>query len=353
MGKRDYYEVLGVKKNATDSELKKQFRRLSKEYHPDKQVGKSDSDRSAAEEKFKEINEAYNILSDKDKRMRYDQFGHDLGPDRGGGPTEEDIDNIFNDFLNRTGRGQKPQGVPPIAISINLNLKEIFNGGVKKIKYDVNRICQHCKGEMYVSSEGGKKDTCTTCHGSGYVQIRRGPMLFTQSCPSCNGSGHKIINGCKVCNATGFTKFQETVEVEIPKGVPTGANMVFDNKGNEAIIDGKRIIGKLVVYFQQMPDKDFIRDGNDLHCVLNVPIYDCILGEEVSVTSIDQKSRKFKLKVGTESEEVYRLKGIGMPIINTNNYGDLYVHIKHIMPKTLTNEEIKLLKEIREKHNNE
>lgn len=349
MDRRDYYEVLGVKKNATDSELKKQFRKLSKEYHPDKQVGQSDDTRAAAEEKFKEINEAYNVLSDKDKRMRYDQFGHNLGADRGYGPSEQDIDDMLKDFLSGTGRAHKPQGPPPITFSISLTLKEMFTGVTKKFKYDVDRVCKHCNGDRYVASEGGTKDVCSTCHGSGYVQIRRGPMLFTQTCPSCNGVGNKITNGCKVCNATGFSKVPETVEIEIPKGVPSGASITIPNKGNELIVNGKSIIGHLTIYVQQAPDKDFTRDDNDLHCILNVSVYDCILGGEVSVKSIDDKNRKFNLKVGTEADETYRLSGVGMPIMNTDNFGDLYVHIKHIMPKTLNDEEIKLLKEIKEK----
>lgn len=351
MGKRDYYEVLGVKKDATDSELKKQFRKLSKEYHPDKQINQSDEAKAIAEDKFKELNEAYGILSDKEKRTKYDQFGHNLGAGRGYSSNQPDIDDMFKEFVNGFGRQQKPQGPPPITFSIKLTLKEVFSGTTKRFKYEVNRVCSHCNGDKFVPSEGGKKDICTTCHGNGYVQVRKGPMLFTQTCPACNGVGHKITNGCKICNSTGFKKVEESIEVTTPKGIPFGANMTFANKGNEMIIDGKSVIGNLIVYIQLGDDNEFIRQNNDLHYVLNVSIFDCILGEEVTVKTIDDKKKKFSLKIGTESGEKFRLVGMGMPIMNTNDFGDLYVHIKHIMPTKLSDEQIKLLKEIKENNN--
>lgn len=351
MDKRDYYEVLGVQKNASDSEIKKQYRKLSKQFHPDTQIGKTEGEKQIAENKFKEINEAYEVLSDKDKRQKYNQFGHSLGNNKGFYDQTDDLDEFVKNFQRR-GFGafdqQAPQGPPPLKVSINLTLKEMFNGATKKFKYKVNRVCSHCKGEKYLTSEGGKKNICAQCHGTGSIQSRRGPMLFTQTCPACGGVGHSIVNGCKTCNSTGFEKIDETIEVITPKGVPNGSYMAFNQKGNEYIINNTSMIGDLIVFFNQIPDETFIRNGDDLHQILNVSIYDCILGNEVVFKTIDDKKHKFKLRIGTESDGQFRLGGLGMPVLNTNNYGDLYVHIKHIMPTKLNDEEIQLLTKLKE-----
>ena len=348
--KRDYYKVLGVNKNASQEDIKKSFKKLAVKYHPDKQVNKTEDEKIKSEESFKEINEAYEILSNKEKREIYNQFGHDMGRSQNNGFSQDDINefmkahaNMFDPF----GKNQRQQGPPQIKVTINLSLTELFTGVNKTFKYKVNRLCSHCKGEKFVESEGGKKDICTSCNGTGVIQRINGNMMFSQTCPVCGGIGEKITNGCKTCNASGYEKVEETIEVNIPKGAPKGAYISFPNKGNEMMINGKSLIGDLIVIINELPDTKFIREENDLHIQVSVPIYDCLLGEDINVETIDNKKHKFKLKVGTESDEKFRLNGLGMPIMNTSTFGDLYVHIKHIMPKKLTDSEIKLLKKIK------
>lgn len=346
MNKRDYYEVLGVQKNATDSEIKKQYRKLSKQYHPDTQIGKTDEEKLIAENAFKEISEAYDILSDKDKRQRYDQFGHSLGSNQMH-YDDVNLEDIINSFKEHVwGRQKSPNGAP-MKLSINLTLKEIFNGAVKKIKYKTNHVCSHCNGEKYVPAEGGVKEVCSQCKGKGILGVRQGPMLFSQTCTTCNGSGYIIKNGCKVCNSTGFTKFEEYLEITVPKGIPDNSYITFTGKGNEYLINNSRVIGDLIVFFNQIPDSTFIRNGNDLHQEVRVSIYDCLLGSEIMVNTIDDKKYKLKLKVGTNSEQQFRLTGLGMPILNNNNKGDMYIHIHHIIPTEITQEQIELLTKLK------
>lgn len=349
--KRDYYEVLGVNKNASESEIKKSFKKLAVKYHPDKQVNKTEVEKIKSEESFKEINEAYDILSNKEKREKYDRFGHDMGKSQYNGFSQDDINEFMKahaSMFDQFGRNQRQQGPPQTQIKINLTLIELYTGVNKTFKYKVNRLCSHCKGEKFIESEGGKKNVCSTCNGSGVIQRINGNMIFSQTCPSCGGIGEKIVNGCKKCNSTGYEKVEETIEVNIPKGAPIGAYINFPNKGNEVIINGKSLIGDLVVIINELPDNKFIREENDLHLQMMVPIYDCLLGEDINFETIDNKKHKFKLKVGTESDEIFRLNGLGMPIMNTNSFGDLYIHIKHIMPKKLKESEIKLLKKLKE-----
>lgn len=349
----NYYEILEL----TDSDktlnekeflkkLKSNYRRLSKLYHPDMQQKKTDDEKHKAEELFKKINYANDILSDKDKRQKYDQFGPDLGANRGYGSASPDINDFINNFMGN-GFGQQQNNPPPINITINISLIDIFNGTTKKFKYKVNRSCSHCHGDKFVASEGGSKNMCASCHGTGFVQTRRGPMLFNQTCPTCGGIGSQITNGCKVCHSTGVEKIEETVEVNIPKGVPDGSYISFAGKGNEYLINGKKVIGDLFVYTQQIPDEKFTKRGNDLHCYLDVSIYDCLLGESVTISTIDNKKRKFNLKIGTNAGEQFRLTGLGMPIINTSEYGDLFVHVKHIMPTKLNEQEIELINKLK------
>lgn len=340
----DLYELLGVNKNASQNEIKKAYRKKAKEHHPD--VGGDD-------EYFKKISYANEILSDTEKRKLYDQFGHDMGKSVNvGAPTD------LRDFIRRTqeqffGNFQEQQGPPPIRLNVSLTLKEMYDGTNKKFKYNVNRVCSHCNGLKYISSEGGNKEVCQNCNGTGKRMTQEGMMTFIQTCQHCGGTGYIIKNGCKHCNTTGFEKVEQTISIDIPKGIFNGAYINFEGKGNEFIINGKSIIGDLIVVINEIQSSDFIREGDDLHCFLNVPIIDCILGEEITVETIDNKKRKFKLKIGTESDDKFRLPGLGMPIINTNNFGNLYVHIKHKMLKELSEKEIELLNELKKLKENE
>lgn len=356
--KRDYYEVLGLNKNATEAEIKKNFRKLSKQYHPDKMVGKSEKETKDAEEKFKEINEAYTVLSDKEKKQLYDQFGHDMGRSQAGGYGNMNQDDL-QDFINRMhrqsgfdpfnpfGRDQQAQEPQPITVNVTLTLEEIYSGTKKTFKYNVNRKCKHCEGKKYVESEGGKVESCRKCNGVGTIHEQHGNMMFMSTCNHCMGTGKIITNGCKHCGGTGYEKSTETIEIEFPKGIGTNQGIEFNGKGNEVLINGKSIIGSLIVIVREKQHNVFERDGSNIHCILEPSVYDSLLGENVSVKSIDGKEHKFKLNVGTETGEIFRLGGLGMPIMNTNKFGDLLVHIKNKMPKKLTNEEITLLKKLK------
>lgn len=356
--KKDYYEILNVQKNASESDIKKSFRKLSKSYHPDKMVGKTEEEAKKAEEKFKEINEAYSILGNSEKRKLYDQFGHDMGREQnqgfGGGMTEQDFQDLVNNMqresffgfnpFGQNNKGHKPQ---TIVLNAQLTLNEVFNGVNKTFKYSVDRVCKHCNGKTYVESEGGKIENCKKCNGSGYLHTRNGHMMFTMTCQNCNGSGKIITNPCKACNGSGYERVNETIDVSFPKGIESDQGIPFRSKGNERIINGKSIIGDLMVVCKIKEHEIFERDGNDLHCIIEPSIYDAILGEEVTVTTIDRKERKFKLNIGTDTGDVFKLKGLGMPILNSNNFGNLFVHIKNKIPKQLTTEQTKLLKKLK------
>jgi molecular chaperone DnaJ len=351
----DYYEILGVSKDASDSEIKKSYRKLSIKYHPDKQSSKTESEKKEAEDKFKELNEAYSVLKDKEKRQKYDQFGPSMGTNQGFGSGD------INEFMRRAGAdffkgfggfGNQVQMPQVIKLSVILSLKDIYTGVTKKYKYKIDHVCSHCHGKQYVESEGGKKETCKTCNGTGSITSAQGPFMVSRPCPHCGGSGYTIVNGCKKCNGSGYEKIEEIVEVQIPKGVPSGSYITFKNKGNELISNGQVIKGDLIVIIAENNDSSnkFSRDGNDLHIKLDIPIYDCLLGEKATFNTIDDKRRDFKLNVGTESGFKFRFTGAGMPIMNTNSFGDLYVHINQILPKKLSEKETKLIKELKTIH---
>lgn len=355
MDKKDYYEVLGVQKNANESEIKKQYKKLAIKYHPDKQQNKTNSEKIEAEEKFKEINEAYSILSDPDKRSKYDQFGFNMYQNTPGGMSPEDLNEILNRMQNDFNpfRNNQPQGPVPLRIIISLTLKEMYNGVIKKFKYKKYKICTHCNGKKFNESDGGKIDNCPDCNGTGFVSRVQGPMIFRTTCNNCGGSGKIITNGCKHCNSTGYEKIDSTVDVTLPKGIFKGAYISIQNMGNEMLINDTIVIGELLIVVDEIKDENFVREGNDLHCQVEVPIIDCLLGESVNVTTIDNKNHKFKLSVGTKNEANYRLVGMGMPVINTEQYGNLYVHIKHIMPISIDEKGKELLNELKKHITNE
>lgn len=344
MHKKDYYEILGVDRNASSAEIKKQFKKLAKEYHPDKV---KDSEKlSEYENKFKEINEANSVLSDKNKRALYDKFGHSMGMHQsqyGSDDINEIIRNAHESFFGR----QQHNVIQPIIINVGVKLKEMYYGVTKKYKFKANVICGECSGIGYSEANGGSVDDCPVCKGTGVQNTIFGNAIFSRPCPNCSASGKVIKNGCKHCNSTGVVKEEKIVDVEIPKGAFSGMNMVYSGIGNQVIIDGNVVSGDLVVIVNEIGDDSFIRDGVNLHRVVEVPIIDCILGAEVTVESIDGKINKFKINTGTEAGAKFKLSGLGMPKINTNTFGDLHVHIKHIMPKSLSNKEIEVLNEFK------
>lgn len=350
MTKRDYYEVLGVEKTASDDEIKTAYKKLAIKYHPDRNPGDKE-----AEEKFKEAAEAYDTLRDPQKRARYDQFGPEgvngAGGFSGQGMGMDDIFSMFGDiFGGRGGFGgfggqERSYGKPTFKgrdqrLRVELDLNEIVNGTTKKFKIKKDITCDHCHGS---GSEDGKAETCPTCHGSGYV-IRTQRSLFgmmqTQApCPDCYGEGTIIKNKCHECHGEGIKPGEEIVEVKFPPGLQEGMVLTMEGKGGAGRHNG--VNGDLQIIVKEKPDSTLIRDGNNLiyNLLLSVPM--AALGCSVEVPTIDGKA-KITIEPGTQPGTVLRLKGKGIPEVqgyNRGKRGDEVINISVYIPETLTREE--------------
>lgn len=354
MAKRDYYEVLGVNKNASAEEIKKAYRKKAIQYHPDKNPGNKE-----AEEKFKEAAEAYDVLSNPDKRARYDQFGHEgvngsgFGGFGGGqGMSMDDIFSMFGDiFGGRSGfggfggfgssastSGQSRYRGSDLRVKVKLSLKEIANGTTKKFKLKKYVPCSHCHGSGAENSND--IETCSVCHGSGYVSRTQQSifgMMRTQSvCPQCGGEGKVIKNKCKECAGEGITYGEEVVEVKIPAGIAEGMQLSMNGKGNAGKHNG--INGDLLIQIEEEPHPELIRDENDLIYNLLLSIPSAALGSSVEVPTVDGKA-KVKIEPGTQPGKVLRLRGKGLPSVNGYGTGDLLINVSVYIPENLTKEE--------------
>jgi molecular chaperone DnaJ len=361
MAKRDYYEILGVSRNASADEIKKAYRQLAIKYHPDKNPGDK-----AAEEKFKEAAEAYEVLSDPDKKARYDRFGHQgMGGagGRSGGMNMDDIFSQFGDIFGdggpfesffgggRSSGGRRQRVGSNLRIKVKLTLQEIANGVEKKIKVSKQVNCNVCGGT-------GAKDrtsikTCGTCNGSG--QIRRvtqtflGQMATTTTCPTCNGEGTVITATCYNCRGTGLMNGEEIISVNIPAGVSEGMQLSMSGKGNASGKGG--VPGDLIILIEEIEDPVLKRDGNNIIYDLYLNFADAALGTNVEVPTVDGKA-KLKIEPGTQAGKVLRLRGKGLPDINSRSYkGDQLIYVNVWTPKKLTNEERQLLEKLRNSSN--
>ncbi|MCD6366720.1 MAG: molecular chaperone DnaJ, partial [Bacteroidales bacterium] len=320
MSKRDYYEVLGVDKNASAEEIKKAYRKKAIQYHPDR-----NPDNKEAEENFKEAAEAYGILSDTEKKNRYDQFGHagmsgGAGGFSGGGMNMEDIfsnfGDVFGDFFgggfggSSRSRGRRISKGTNIRVAIKLTLKEIAQGAHKKIKIKKFVACDHCQGTG--AKDGNAYSTCSTCGGTGQVtRIQNsffGRVQTTGICPSCQGEGKMITDKCPHCNGEGIVKKEEIVELDIPAGVEDGMQLRVSGKGNAARRGG--VNGDMIVAIHEIEDEHIIRDGNNLYFELDVSFIEAVLGTTKEVPIIDGKV-KIKIEQGTQPNKVLRLRGKG------------------------------------------
>ena len=361
MAKRDYYEVLGVDRNADATAIKKAYRKLAIKYHPDKNPGNKE-----AEEKFKEAAEAYEVLSDPDKKARYDRFGHagvnaqGGGGFRGDGMTMEDIfsqfgdifgDSNFGDFFGRgrSGGGQtRSQGQrgTNLRIKVALTLEEIALGVTKKIKVKKQIDCKVCNGSGAKDSSSVK--TCTTCNGSGYVrQVRStflGQMQTTSHCPTCNGSGQVITANCKDCKGDGRVYGEDTIELEIPAGVEEGMQLSVRGKGNAGLKGGPA--GDLIINVEEKPHEFLQRDGQNVIYEMYLNFADAALGTSKEVPTLGGKV-KIKVPAGTQSGKIFRLKDKGLPAIQAYGKGDQLIHVNVWTPKKLDNEERQLLEQLR------
>ncbi|MBQ5393481.1 MAG: molecular chaperone DnaJ [Alistipes sp.] len=357
--KRDYYEVLGVGRNASADEIKKAYRKAAIKYHPDKNPGDKE-----AEEKFKEAAEAYDVLSNPEKKARYDQFGHAGmgGPGGGaggfgggfGGFSMEDIFSQFGDifgghfgggFRSSGGRGRAVNRGTDLRIKVRLTLKEINEGVIKKIKLTKNIACDKCGGTGAKNSNAYA--TCSTCNGTGYVVTVQNSIfgrMQTQSvCPTCGGEGKVITERCDKCGGEGTVRDQEVVEIQIPAGVAEGMVVTVTGKGHAARHGG--VNGDLQVFIEEEENPELMRDGNDLIHNLTIPVTTALLGGSVEVPTVDGRA-KIKVAPGTQAGKVLRLSGKGLPDVNGYGRGDLKVIIDIAIPSRLSSEERKLVEQL-------
>lgn len=346
--KRDYYEVLGVSKSATADEIKKAYRKKAIQYHPDKNPGDKE-----AEEKFKEAAEAYEVLSDEQKRAKYDRFGHEapggFGGHSGGGFSMDDIFSQFGDifgggfggfggFGGGGQRGPRTNRGSDLRVKVKLTLKDIANGVEKKIKLNKYVACSHCHG---TGADGGTAyETCSTCNGSGattrVVNTILGQMQTQSTCPTCNGEGKVIIKKCSHCGGEGVVRDEEVVTINIPAGVAEGMQLSMSGKGNAARHGG--VNGDLLILVEEEPDPELFRDDNDVVYNLLLSVSTAALGGSVVVPTIDGKA-KVTIEPGTQPGKVLRLKNKGLPSINRYGTGDLLINISVYIPEKLSDSE--------------
>jgi molecular chaperone DnaJ len=369
MSKRDYYDILCVAKNSSAEEIKKAYRKLAIKYHPDK-----NPDDHTAEDKFKEAAEAYEVLSNPEKKQRYDHYGHaGVGGASGGGGygsggmNMEDIFSQFGDIFGggggggspfesffggqqRGGGGRRVAKGSNLRIKVKLTLEEIAHGAEKKIKVNKQVVCKTCDGSG--AKDKSSISTCKTCGGSG--SVRRvtntilGQMQTTSTCPTCNGSGSQITSKCTSCHGEGTVRGEETISINIPAGVSDGMQLSMSGKGNAAPNGG--IPGDLIILIEEIPHETLKREGNNIVYDLHLSIVDAALGYSAEVPTIDGKA-KIKIEPGTQSGKLLRLKAKGIPEVNSYHRGDQIIHVNIWTPKALSSEERSILEKLRDSPN--
>lgn len=358
MAKRDYYDVLGVSRNADQAEIKAAYRKLAIKYHPDK-----NPDNKEAEEKFKEAAEAYEVLSNPEKRQRYDRFGHSGGAGGGfggGGMNMEDIFSQFGDIFGGSpfesffgGGSQRTRRVVKgtnLRIKVKLTLQEIAKGTEKKIKVNKQIICPTCDGSG--ARDKSSFHTCRTCGGTGAVRrvtnTILGQMQTTSTCPTCNGEGVEISAKCPACHGDGLVRGEETISINIPAGVSDGMQLSMSGKGNAAPRGG--VPGDLIILIEELPHEALKRDGINIVYDLYINFVDAALGTSSEIPTIDGKA-KIKIEPGTQGGKILRLKGKGIPEVNSYHRGDQLVYVNVWTPKALSSEERALLERLRDSPN--
>ncbi len=351
--KRDYYETLGVPKNANEDEIKKAYRKLAMKHHPDRNHGDTSKD---AEAKFKEVKEAYEMLSDGQKRAAYDQYGHaGVDPNMRGGPGAEGFGgfaeafgDIFGDVFGGGGRGRAGGGRQvfrgsDLSYAMEITLEEAAEGKEAQIRIPSWDDCGTCKGTG--AKPGTKPITCTTCHGAGAVQMRQGFFSVQQTCPTCHGSGKIVPDPCTVCHGQGKIKNNKTLEVKIPAGIDDGMRIRSTGNGEPGTNGGPP--GDLYIEIRLKKHDLFERDGDDLHCVVPVSVTTAALGGEINVPTL-KGAAAIDIPDGTQSGKQFRLRGKGIKGVRSSYPGDLYCHVRVETPVKLTEHQRKLLKELDE-----
>ncbi|MCX8028779.1 MAG: molecular chaperone DnaJ [Brevinematales bacterium] len=354
---KDYYEILGVPRNASKEEIKRAYRKLALKYHPDRNPGNKE-----AEEKFKEINEAYEVLSDDEKRKIYDLYGieglrgstgyrntgstdtryrwSDFGGFGTGVGFEDIFEDIFDSFFGTTTRRTSrssystketaPKRGDDIYIQIEVSLEEIYFGASKSVVIDKKETCSACNG---IGTKNGRKpDTCPTCRGAGTVTVREGFFSLTTTCPTCKGTGYIIREYCNICNGIGTVNKKKTIEFKIPKGIEDGMMIRVKGEGNAGKNGGTP--GDLYIVVKQKPHHFYTREGIDLKCEISIPFTKAILGGEIEIPSLDGKSIKVKIPEGTQPNDVLRVRGSGLED-DKGRRGDIYCKVNIKLPRVL------------------
>jgi molecular chaperone DnaJ len=340
MAKRDYYELLGVERNASEREIKKSFKKMAMKYHPDRNPGDQ-----SAEQQFKQVKEAYEVLSDQNKRAAYDQFGHDgVDPSRQGGHQSGDFGDIFGDMFGdifggqRRGGGRQQARGADLRYSLDLSLEEAVGGVQKEIHIPTLDGCHTCHGSG--CKKGTQPQTCSTCHGAGQVQIRQGFFAVQQPCPHCHGKGQKISHPCATCHGAGRVKKRKTLSVKIPPGVDTSDNIRLQGEG-EAGEHGAGN-GDLYVQVRVKEHAIFERDGNNLFCEVPISFTNATLGGEVEVPTLGGKVM-LKIPPETQTSKMFRLSGKGVRSVRSREVGDLMCRVVIETPVRLTDTQKELL----------
>ena len=356
MAKRDYYEVLGVIKSASADEIKKAYRKLALKYHPDR--NKNDK---TAEAKFKEASEAYHVLSDKERKTNYDQFGHAAFEGSGGRGGFQNFDfsgafsdifgsDIFDDFFEGFGgtRGRRRRRSSDfrgadLRYDLSITLEEAYNGKKQEINFSSSEKCEKCDGSG--AEPGSKPISCSTCGGYGQVRSSQGFFTIQQTCPDCSGSGEQISSPCGECKGIGKKQTRKKISTNIPKGVDDGTRIRLSGKGEAGIKGG--VNGDLYIFVSVESHNIFKRSEENLFFEVPISLADAALGTTVEVPTIDGGKAKVKIPTGTQNGKQFRLKGKGMPMMRNKNYGDLYIRTITEVPVSLTKEQKNLLEQFK------
>jgi molecular chaperone DnaJ len=351
MSKRDYYEVLGAPKNASADDLKKAYRKLAMQYHPDRNQGDK-----TAEQKFKEINEAYDCLKDEQKRAAYDRFGHAAFEGGGGRPGAggaaggfefgggfaDIFDEMFGEFMGRGGRGgQTNNRGNDLRYNLEISLEDAFKGSATQVRVPTSVMCDPCGGS---GAEAGSSPTsCGTCNGAGKVRAQQGFFTIERTCPTCNGAGRVIKDPCRHCGGQGRVRKEKTLQVSIPAGVEDGTRIRLAGEGEAGLRGGTP--GDLYIFLSIAAHRFFQRDGANLHCRVPIPMTTAALGGTIEVPTIDGSRAKVNVPAGTQTGHQFRLKGKGMSVLRSPQRGDMYINVMVETPVNLTKRQQELLRE--------